>query len=205
MMQNRSVLCKGTRVTRCNAADGTSSKPTRTDQGPKKSRSPEPERLERHRSVEMVFWKNNVAEASKPRTAQFPEKWLLYICPQSPESSRVVAVIYWSSKSGKSRQGKDSVFSIGRLSDNIWAENTKTTWMLSLLLYPSYNYTKLSQFFEATKQLPLSLSFKVVEVSCGRQGWKRPRSNASKAGPCVYLGFATKKCAKSTRWWDRPI
>ena len=73
MMQNRSVLCKGTRVTRCNAADGTSSKPTRTDQGPEKSRSPEPERLERHRSVEMVFWKNNVAEASKPRTAQCPE------------------------------------------------------------------------------------------------------------------------------------
>ena len=95
MMQKRSVLCKETRVTRCNAADGTSSKPTRTDQGPeksrtdqgpKKSRSPEPKRLERHRSVEMVFWKNNVAEASKPRTARRPEKWLLYIGPRSPES-----------------------------------------------------------------------------------------------------------------------
>ena len=59
MMQKRRVLCNGTRVTRCNAADGTSSKP-RTHQGPKKSKphqSPEPEKPRTHNSPEVTFWK----------------------------------------------------------------------------------------------------------------------------------------------------
>ena len=79
MMQNRRVLCKGTRVTRCNAADGTSSKP-RTHQGPKKSKpqqSPEPEKPRTHNSLEVVFLENYVSK---------PSSVIYWTGPQSPQS-----------------------------------------------------------------------------------------------------------------------
>ena len=79
MMQNRRVLCKGTRVTRCNAADGTSSKP-RTHRGPEKSKpqqSPEQEKPITYNSLEVVFLKINV---SKPPSVMY------WTGPQSPQS-----------------------------------------------------------------------------------------------------------------------
>ena len=79
MMQNRRVLCKGTRVTRCNAADGTSSKP-RTHQGLEKSKpqqSPQQEKPRTYNSLEVVFLKNNV---SKHPSVMY------WTGPQSPQS-----------------------------------------------------------------------------------------------------------------------